>query len=44
MGDFRLEPALTAIVGMTGSGKSTFAYRYLLNAPAACRPSSLGWP
>jgi len=22
---------------MTGSGKSTFAYRYLLNAPAACR-------
>ena len=37
MGDFRLEPALTAIVGMTGSGKSTYAYRYLLNAPAACR-------
>lgn len=22
---------------MSGSGKSTFAYRYLLNAPAACR-------
>jgi hypothetical protein len=37
MSDYRLEPHNTLIVGMTGSGKSTFAYRYLLNAPAACR-------
>lgn len=37
MADFTLPPAQTLIVGMTGSGKSTFAYRYLLNAPAACR-------
>jgi hypothetical protein len=37
VGDFTLPPANTLIVGMTGSGKSTFAYRYLLNAPAACR-------
>ena len=37
MGDFTLAPANTTIVGMTGSGKSTFAYSYLLNAPAACR-------
>ncbi len=37
MGDHTLEPANTLLVGMTGSGKSTFAYRYLLNAPAACR-------
>ncbi len=37
MSDFTLPPAATLIVGMTGSGKSTFAYRYLVNAPAACR-------
>jgi hypothetical protein len=37
MGDFTLEPANTLIVGMTGSGKSTFAYRYLLNRQAVCR-------
>ena len=38
MGDFTLPPANTLTVGMTGSGKSTFAYRYLLNAPAVtCR-------
>src|SRR4051812_40765518 len=37
MGDYTLSPANTLVVGMTGSGKSTFAYRYLLNAPAACR-------
>tara|TARA_R110000868_G_scaffold167580_1_gene401935 strand:- start:74 stop:697 length:624 start_codon:yes stop_codon:yes gene_type:complete len=35
--DFTLPPANTLIVGMTGSGKSTFAYRYLVNANAACR-------
>ncbi len=37
MADFTLAPASTLIVGMTGSGKTTFALRYLLNAPAACR-------
>jgi hypothetical protein len=37
MGDYRLVPALTLVVGMTGSGKSTFAYRHLINCPAACR-------
>jgi hypothetical protein len=37
MGDWTLPPCLTLLVGMTGSGKSTFAYRYLLNAMAACR-------
>lgn len=38
MGDFTLEPAGTFIVGMTGSGKSTFAYRLLLNSPdVVCR-------
>jgi hypothetical protein len=37
MADYTLPPALTLIVGMTGSGKTTFALRYLLNAMAACR-------
>ena len=37
MGDFTLPPASTLIVGMTGSGKSTFAYEYLKKSPAACR-------
>lgn len=37
MADYTLAPALTAIVGMTGSGKSTFAYRHLVNTPAAAR-------
>ena len=37
MGDYTLPPSLTLVVGMTGSGKSTFAYRYLINTPAACR-------
>ena len=36
MADFTLPPANTLIVGMTGCGKSTFAYRYLVNANAAC--------
>jgi hypothetical protein len=35
--DYTLPPANTLIVGMTGSGKTTFALRYLLNAPVACR-------
>jgi hypothetical protein len=37
MSDFTLPPCSTLVVGMTGSGKTTFALRYLLNAPAACR-------
>ena len=37
MSDYTLPPASTLIVGMTGSGKSTFAYRYLAASPAACR-------
>lgn len=36
MADFTLPPANTLIVGMTGCGKSTFAYRYLVNSNAAC--------
>jgi hypothetical protein len=36
--DFSLPPSLTLIVGMTGSGKTTFVNTYLLNEPAAaCR-------
>jgi hypothetical protein len=35
--DYTLPPCCTAIVGKTGSGKTTFALRYLLNVPAACR-------
>lgn len=31
------EPANTNVVGMTGSGKTTFTIRYLLNCAAACR-------
>lgn len=37
MADYTLAPCSTLVVGMTGSGKSTFALNYLLNAPAACR-------
>jgi len=37
MGDYTLAPASTLIVGMHGSGKSTFAYRHLINTPAAAR-------
>jgi hypothetical protein len=36
MGDSTLPPAGTRIVGMTGSGKTTFAHLYMLNAGAAC--------
>ena len=38
MSDFTLTPSSTLIVGMTGSGKTIFSIRYLLNAPdVACR-------
>lgn len=37
MSDYTLEPANTLIVGMSGSGKTTFALRYLVNAVCACR-------
>ena len=38
MPDFTRPPCSTLLVGMTGSGKTTFAIRYLLNAPdVACR-------
>ena len=37
MSDYTLPPCETLIVGMPGSGKTTFALRYLLNMPAACR-------
>ena len=32
-----IDPAHTLIVGMTGSGKTSFTIRYLLNATCACR-------
>lgn len=35
--DHTLSLSNTLILGMPGSGKTTFAIRYLLNAPAACR-------
>jgi hypothetical protein len=37
MSDYTLPPALTLLAGMTGSGKTTYALRYLLNATVACR-------
>lgn len=37
MSDFTLPPRSTVIVGMTGSGKSTFALRALINILCACR-------
>lgn len=37
MADYTLEPRNTLVVGMTGSGKTTFAIRYLLNVATACR-------
>jgi len=35
--DWTLAPCSTLIAGMSGSGKTTFAFRYLLNVPAAAR-------
>ena len=37
MSDYTLQPQHTLIVGMTGSGKTTFVNRYLLNDAPACR-------
>ena len=37
MSDYTLAPSLTVIAGKSGSGKSTFAYRHLINTPAAAR-------
>lgn len=37
MSDYTLAPCSTLIVGMTGSGKTTFALRYLINVNCACR-------
>ena len=38
MSDYSLQPQHTAVFGMTGSGKTTFVIRYLLNDDsAACR-------
>jgi len=37
MADFSIEPRADLIAGMTGSGKTTFVIRLLLNSPAACR-------
>jgi hypothetical protein len=37
MSDYTLPPVGTVIAGMTGSGKTTFAFRALLNIPCACR-------
>lgn len=37
MSDYTLPPCSTLLCGMTGSGKTTFALRYLLNVQAACR-------
>lgn len=37
MADFTLQPQHTGIMGMTGSGKTTFVNRYLLNDSPACR-------
>jgi len=37
MPDCRLEPQNTLVVGMTGSGKTTFVLRLLVNTTPACR-------
>jgi hypothetical protein len=37
MADYTAKPRLTVIAGMTGSGKTTLAFEYLKNTPAACR-------
>ena len=37
MSDWSQPPCSTLVVGMTGSGKTTFGLRYLLNVSAACR-------
>lgn len=37
MSDFTLEPRHTIVVGMTGSGKTTFTNAYALNVRPSCR-------
>ena len=37
MSNYLAKPRSTAIFGMTGSGKSTFAFAYLRKSPVACR-------
>ena len=37
MPDYSLPSCVTLIFGQSGSGKTTFAFRYLLNVPAACQ-------
>jgi len=36
MPDYSIPPSITLVFGQSGTGKTTFAFRYLLNAPAAC--------
>jgi len=37
MSDYTLAPQSDTILGMTGSGKTTFAFRVMLNTPASAR-------
>lgn len=37
MPDYTQPPCNTLVFGQSGSGKTTFAFAYLLNVPAACR-------
>ena len=37
MADYSIEPRNDAVFGMTGSGKTTFVIRLMLNTPAVCR-------
>lgn len=37
MSDYSIPNAITLIFGQGSSGKTTFAFRYLLNVPCACR-------
>ena len=36
MSDYTLPPCSTLVCGMTGTGKTTLAIKYLLNVPSAC--------
>ena len=37
MADYSAKPRSTLVVGMTGSGKTTFVFKYLRKSPAVCR-------